>query len=430
MPTRFYTLQLEPYDDVASIRDRLTFLNARYVLLMWPDVGSVLRRKLDLLLVQRQATHFGIRIALVTGDPDIIENATDLNISVFADEQSARLGRWKYPRDKVFVPPRDPSAQAEIAEHIYRQRQPLTPLAFRWRQTMRWIMFGALLLALAGGLVLTAPSATVSLTPANRQVFETVSILADPDLTDIDIENYQMPASVITLQATSHVTIQTSGRESAGLSMAQGLVTISNTADSPILIPLGTIVSTSDQVPIRFETTVETILPAGNAASVQVPVQALPQHAGAVGNVNPGQINRIEADFADAVSVTNLNATYGGAAQEQGVVQAEDHSRLLVLGRQEVLQNARDELLLYLSGDQFLVPGSLKIILERPEWTVFSAYEGDRAESVSLDLRAEVQAVVVDEAQARQIAQSALAPYIEPGQQISPQALSFSRGDI
>jgi hypothetical protein len=48
---------------------------------------------------------------------------------------------------------------------------------------------------------------------------------------------------------------------------------------------------------------------------------------------------------------------------------------------------------------------------------------------VSLDLRAEVQAVVVDEAQARQIAQSALVPYIEPGQEISPDAVSYTRGD-
>ncbi len=397
---------------------------------MWPDEGVILPRKIDLLLVQRQAHRLGMRLAIITTDPAIIEHAHDLNISLFADERSARLGRWRKSRDKVFVPPRDYVQAAEIAEHIQRQRQPLPPWSARWRQSMRWILFTALLLTLATGFIIAAPSATITLTPASRQVFETVSIIADPNVADIDIENYQMPAAVVSLQATSHVTIQTSGRESAGSSLAQGLVTISNTTGAPILIPLGTIVATSATFPIRFETTIEAILPAGDTATVQIPVQALPEHAGGVGNVDPNTINRIETDFADQVTVINHNATYGGATQEQGIVTADDHNRLRVLGRQQLLQNARDELLHYLSGDQFLVPGSVKIIQERPEWTTFSAFEGDSAESVSLDLRAEVQAVVVDEAQARQVAFAALAPYIEPGMQISPEALTFLRGDI
>ena len=224
--------------------------------------------------------------------------------------------------------------------------------------------------------------------------------------------------------------MQSSGQETAGKSRAQGLVTFTNSDDQPVLIPLGTIVATSDAYPVRFETLVETILPAGDTASVQVPIQALEEHAGAVGNVNPDIINRVEADFADMVTVTNPNATYGGAVQEVRIVTAEDHERLLILGRQQLLQNARDELLHYLSGDQFLVPGSVVITAERPEWTIFSAFVGDEAESVSLSLRADVQAVVVDEAQAQQVAFSALAPYIEPGMEIAPDALTFARGDI
>ena len=54
MAPTLYTLQLEPYDDVVSIRDRLSFVQASHVLLMCPPGTPVLRRKLDLLLVQRQ----------------------------------------------------------------------------------------------------------------------------------------------------------------------------------------------------------------------------------------------------------------------------------------------------------------------------------------------------------------------------------------
>jgi hypothetical protein len=430
MPADLYTLQLESFDDAVSVRDRLMFLGARRVLLLWPPGARVLCRKLDLLLIQRQATRLGMRIALITDDFEVIEHAHDLNISVFPNEQAATLGHWKRPRDKLFTPPRDPDEQAEIVGHVLRQRQPLSPTTLRWRRVARWIMFALVLGAVAFGFVLAAPSASVTLTPASRQVHETVTIVADPSLTDIDIEHRQMPASVLKLEATSHVTIQSSGKAMAGTSQAQGLVTFSNLTDQPILIPLGTVVATSDTYPVRFATLIETTLPAGNQAAIQVPIQSLPEYSGTTGNVNPGAINRVEADLADQVSVTNPNATYGGAVQERRLVTAEDHDRLLVLGRQQVLQNARDTLLLQLSGDQFLVPGSISIVEERPEWTIFSAFVGDTAESVSLDLRAGVQAVVVDQKQAQQVAYSALAPYIQPGLEISPEALSFTRGDI
>jgi len=287
-----------------------------------------------------------------------------------------------------------------------------------------------LLLAIGAGFLLAAPSATVTITPASDQVFVRVPIIADPALADIDVENYQMPASVVSLEATAHVTIQSSGRETVGASLSQGLVTFTNTTDEPIVIPLGTVVSTSSIYPIRFETQIETTLPAGEESTIQVPIQALPEHAGATGNVDPGVINRVEGPLEGLITVTNPNATYGGAVEERVTVTPEDHDRLLVLGEQQVLQHARDLLLHQLSGEQFLVPGSVVITEERPEWTIYSAFAGDVAESVSLDMRARVQAVVVDERQARLVAYSGLSPYIQPGLEVSLDDLTFTRGEI
>lgn len=430
MTTDLYTLQLEPHDDPVSIRDRLTFIDARRVLLMWPPGVGLLRRKLDLLLVQRQAARLGMRIALITDDWEVIEAAHDLNISVFPDEQTAAQGRWKRPRDTVFAPPRDPGMQADLVEHIARQRQPLTAAGRRWRRIGRWVMFAGVVLAVAFGFLIAAPSATVILTPASRQVHETVTIIADPALTDIDIENRQMPAAVVSLEATSRVTIETSGKETAGASLAEGLVTFTNLTAQPLVIPLGTIVATSGTYPVQFETLVETTLPAGDQGVVQVPIRALDDYSGPAGNVSPNTINRVESDLNAWVSITNPNATYGGTIQERRFVTAEDQERLAVLGRQQVLQRARDTLLLQLSDDQFLVPGSVTILEEYPEWTVYSAIVGDTTDSITLDFRARVQAVVVDEQQAEEIAYTALAPYVRPGLEIAPGALAFTRGDI
>lgn len=423
-------MQLDVHDDLASIRDRLNFIRARRVLILLLPGTPILRRKLDLLLVQRQAARLGMVIALVTEDWQVIEYARELDISVFADEQAADKVRWKRPRDKVFTSPRDPVTQAEVVDHIVRQRQPLTTSERRWRQIGRWLIFVVLASALLLGFMVAAPSATVSLTPASRQVHETVTIVADPTLTDIDIENRQMPAAIVSLQAVSRATLPTSGKETSGASLAQGLVTFTNVTIQPVVIPVGTIVSTSDTYPVRFETLVETILPAGDQIGVQVAIRALADYSGPTGNVDPGAINRVETEIANWVTVNNPNATYGGAIQERRFVTEQDHERLLVLGRQQALQHARDMLLHQLDGDQFLVPGSVLIIEERPEWTVFSVFVGDASESVTLDLRAVVQAVVVDEQQARQIAYSALSPYVRPDLEIALETLSYVRGDI
>jgi len=97
MAPELYTIVLDPSDDAVSVRDQLAFVRARHVLLMLPPDGSALRRKLDLLLIQRQAARLGLRIALITDDLCVIDHAADLNISVFPDEQAARVGRWKRP---------------------------------------------------------------------------------------------------------------------------------------------------------------------------------------------------------------------------------------------------------------------------------------------------------------------------------------------
>jgi hypothetical protein len=68
-------LQLEPTDDATTVRDRLAFTNGRRILLIWPADGTALTRKLDLVLIQREAMRRAVRVALVTHDPQVIKNA-------------------------------------------------------------------------------------------------------------------------------------------------------------------------------------------------------------------------------------------------------------------------------------------------------------------------------------------------------------------
>src|SRR5262249_40151304 len=96
-------VQLEGADDVTSVRDRLSFLRGQRVLLIWPEEGAILTRKLDLVLIQRDAMRRAIRLALVTHDPQVVRNARELNISTFETIGAAERGRWQRGRSKVFT---------------------------------------------------------------------------------------------------------------------------------------------------------------------------------------------------------------------------------------------------------------------------------------------------------------------------------------
>src|SRR5689334_18562617 len=134
-------IQLENADDVASIRDRLSFLRGQRVLLIWPEEGTILTRKLDLVLIQREAMRRAIRLALVTHDSEVIRHAHELNISTFETIGAAERGRWRRGRGKVFTnrfqrPKEEPIPDdlKEIASRIYSEE---TAAERRWRRIRR-----------------------------------------------------------------------------------------------------------------------------------------------------------------------------------------------------------------------------------------------------------------------------------------------------
>ena len=113
-------IQLDTSDDVTSVRDRLSFHRGNRVLLIWPEDGTVLTRKLDLVLTQREAMRRSIRLALVTHDPQVIQHAQELNISTFETIGSSERAKWRRGRSKVFTTrwqkPQDEPIPADLTE--------------------------------------------------------------------------------------------------------------------------------------------------------------------------------------------------------------------------------------------------------------------------------------------------------------------------
>lgn len=432
MTNRAEYIQLENADDVASVRDRLSFLRGQRVLLIWPEDGTILTRKLDLVLIQREAMRRAIRLSLVTHDPQVIRHATELNISTFETIGASERGRWKRGRGKVFTNrfqrPKDepiPDDLKEVASRIYTEE---TAEEKRWRIVRRVVGLGVFAaLAVAIGYVVL-PSATITLTPAQRRVEALTDIVVSPQAIGIDIENRIIPSSPLSIQIDDSGTIETTGIQTLEDATAAGSVVFINRAENPVTIPAGTVVTTSAGTPIQFRTTEEGTLAGGVGLQVEVPIEALQASSGNAGNVDSGMINTVIGPVAESVTVRNIAATVGGATRSQKVVSEADKANLLAIVKQQLQTRAYVELQAKLTASQCIILDSIRIGEERDDWKTYSAEAGQVADTLSLTMKAVVDAMVVDEQFAQQVVLAQLSKQVEAGQSIKPETISYDLG--
>lgn len=425
-------IQLEAGEDAASVRDRLSFMRGKRVLLIWPEEGTVLTRKLDLVLIQREAMRRAIRLALVTHDPEVIKHAEELNISTFETIGSSERGRWKRGRAKVFTtrfqrPDSEPEPDdlMEVASRVRGE-----PRSGRWRLIRRLLVVLVVLAVLGGAAYVALPSAVVTLTPAQSRIQVEADIIADPNIQTLDVENRLIPAIKLSAQIEDTGTIETTGTRDQGNTLATGSVVFVNQTNNPVTIPAGTTVTTSAGTPIQFRTTQEATLGAGLGLQIEVPIEALPTSQGEAGNVDSGLINTVVGPVANQVSVRNVVPTTGGDAPTEHVVSADDQERLLATLRQQLQARAYLEMEPRLSDTQFIILETVHIAEERQDWTTFSAQPGDVADTLSLTMHAVVEAIAVDEQYARQIVYAQMSNQIAAGQSIKPQTVTYERGGV
>ncbi|GAB4552289.1 MAG: hypothetical protein OHK0023_20120 [Anaerolineae bacterium] len=437
---RMQIVQLAPYDDAVSVRDRLAFAKAERVLLVLPPDAHILTRKLDLVLIQREAARRGLRLALVTHDPHVIDHARELGLSIFAATEHATRRRWQKPQNKVFLsqqerphPEVDLLDRHELALRASRLRA-LSPRQRRGRRLARGGAMLALVLTTLLVFYMFLPSAEVILTPAQGQIDATQAIIADPRATQIDAERGRVPANRELVDVETRANIPTSGLQDVPNSRARGEVQFLNRIESAVEIPAGTLLKTPIRPNLRRSVTfrvVETVLlPAGVNQVVTAPIEAADDSQGVVGNVEAGAIINIEGELSRILTVRNLEPTTGGTVRETGVVTQEDYDNLLQAARTQLRQTALAQISARLRGTQIVVPNSLQILNEGSEETVYSAFIGDLTETLTITIRAQVSALVIDEADARQVMLAQLSRQIPSGQRLLLDTIRYHRAPL
>src|SRR3990172_7887729 len=91
-------IHLDPEDDQISAREKLSWARASRAVLVWPRRGRVLIRRLDLVLLQRQAQRQAVELGLVTYDPTVLQLAQELGIPTFESPDHLPEAGWRTGR--------------------------------------------------------------------------------------------------------------------------------------------------------------------------------------------------------------------------------------------------------------------------------------------------------------------------------------------
>ncbi len=381
------------------------------ILLVWPERGRVLYRRLDLILLLRQSLTQGAQLALVTKDPDVRYYAPRLGIPVFKSLRRAQRSVWRLPRrfrgarpgsPLIHSEPKDRPAPAlqNPPERDITQLYPLARLAF--------FALGVLaLLAIAATLL---PAATISLVPQTRVQEVTMDVWAGPQVSAVDLSG-SVPARWAQVTVEGRDTTPASGTLLLPDRPARGEVLFTNLTDQPITIPEGTVVLSQGASVQRFAVQRKGELPAGPGETVSLPVIAV--QPGSQGNLPEGSLIAIEGLLGTQVSVTNPQATHSGSDREEPAPTAEDRRLLAERLHRTLEQTALEEISKGLAPGSLLITDTLTLVENVEE--KFRPPEGIPSDQLALSLRLEYQALVVSEEDLNALARAVFDANLPPG---------------
>jgi hypothetical protein len=395
-------LHLDPHDDVTSARDKMGWGQTNRILLVYPERGQVLNRRLDLTLLQRHSNSLGAQLALVTRDSEARFNARELGIPVFKTLRQAQSQHWRPPRQfrhkQHHATPLETESERERTLPTRPERMPAQPsLGIR----LAFFTLGvASVLALAAILV---PGARVDLQPEAREQSVRFESRANPATENFNLSG-ALPAQITSVIIEGRDTLTATGSVEFPLQTAKGEVRFTNLTEEPVVIPEGSIVRTTGDDAARFATSRTGEIPGGPGQTLSLPVQALA--AGRTGNQPAGSIQAIEGDLGTQATVTNLLPTYGGKDRQTPAPSLADQRALQERLSASLQRTALEEIQAGLAPGDVVITDSLRLVetLEAQFWPP----DIQPADQLDLSLRLKFEAMTVSTQDIQALAKSVL----------------------
>lgn len=397
-------VRLEPHDDFISARDKMGWNQAGRILLVYPEGGQILNRRLDLELLHRRSTTLGAQLSIVTNDPEVKNLARQVGIPVYSSIQKAQKSHWKADRRSGRKKTAQyPSGQpAPDLEEMRKAAHPETSKFLTNPGTrMAFFLIGVLaLLSIAAVLV---PSATIQLLPENKTQEINLDVKADPAVEAVNFSGL-IPAQRITVIVEGRGSNDSSGNLRVPLEYAQGRVQFTNLTDQSIEIPANIIIRTIDEPAVRFATTRDAELAAGVGEKVIVSVVAL--EPGEAGNLRPNALSAIESDLGASMTATNPYQTWGGKDSILSLATPDNRKQLFKKIEGDLRQTALEELIRTVPTGDIVFSQTITI-----SQVLIQDYEPEDdlpSEQVSLNLRIEYEAMSASKNDLERLAEYAL----------------------
>ena len=379
-------IQLEPHDDATSVRDKIGWSQTGRVVLVWPARGRLLDRRLDLVLLLRHSQSLGAQIALVTHDPEVRFQAHSLGIQVYQSVRKAQDERWKRSRRSSFNTYTEDEhwqdrllkVQEILADPFHRKRSTLI-----LSQPLRIGLFALAVLAVLSIAAVLIPSADISLSPATKPQEITLTVQASDSIDKINLSGI-LPVRWANTIVEGRGSIQTTGTINVPTDHATGDVVFQNLTDQSVIIPEGTVVSTTDSVH-RYITLRERRVPAG--AGKETPIQAI--MPGSTSNLSRGRINAIEGELGVFLTVFNIEPITGGGLSPSPAPAVGDRIQLREQLIATLTENALQEIRFSLEPEDFLLtkkPELVSVVSES-----YSPSDHQPASELVLSLRLEFE---------------------------------------
>ncbi len=381
-------IQLNKNDDIVSVRDKMSWCQTGRILLVWPALGRVLNRQLDLILAKRYATTLGTELALATHDDEVRFYAQDVGIPVFTDTRQAQEQAWGMNHHKQID--HQPRAQIRGLDNLRKSVRSQTP-AWLEQPAARIACLGVCLLALLALAIFILPGANVTLSPREEVQSIELDLIADPSATTINLSTGSLPTYSQEVIVEGVDSITATGTMAIPDKPASGIIKFTNRSKMAITLPASTVVTTLGSDRVRFETTslLDTVIKPGK--SVLMETQAI--KPGSSGNLPPNSLVAIESDLGLELAVTNPEATRGGLDASVPTPTAQDLQTLHEQLTTSLLQQALIETQSKLPVEDTLVGPSATISEVVDE--SYNPATGVPAEQVELTLRLKVIAQVV-----------------------------------
>jgi len=377
-------IQLDPHDDVISIRDKMSWTKTGRILLVFPRRKRLRLRNLDLRLLQRHAVLLGAQLAFVSRSGDLRRIAREEGIPAFRVVSVAQRKIWEKPA------PAEKTLRQSPLPDLWKMRGELYSTKTGWQNlpAVRIVFFTAAVVTVLVLLFLFLPSATIHLTPTTRLKNLTIPVSASPSVETVNLTG-TIPARSITTFSERSRTARASGLASIPDATAIGKVRFTNLTNEKILIPAGTIVRTTGSSPVRFKTLFELTVTTGAGKSQDVSVLALT--GGSSGNLPADSLVSIEGDLGAGLAVTNPAPTTGGTDRRVLAPTAADRARLREALLAEILSQCKDSFEATVAAGSLFFPDTLKVSQVASETYIPAEHQTGDTLSLTMNVQCQMQ---------------------------------------